>query len=513
MNSKFKNLFIAILTALVLVGIAFTSHAQYSVNVSSHGGKSTYKINNVVGDYKVEYEGDFQLSDDDKDIVAISRGGYFEISKSSFGASRKVRIESEGGQMKRRYYVGWSENDFEPEGRKWLAEVLPDLVRSTTIGAEYRVDRIYRKQGAAGLAKEVSLLQGDHVTSTYLSLIFKKELSDSDLAKLLTAAGNTISSDHYLSNVLTNFQKKYSLNAITTGPFIEAATKVGSDHYQANILISVAENSNVGDEYLEQAIKATRGINSDHYRSNALKVFVNHKKLNTKQIAAVLESADGINSGHYLSNMLIELLDEQELNSENVSQFVRVAEGIDSDVYSVNTYQALLQKQTLTNNDLEQILGAVDEIGSDTYLSNLLREMLEEKRDTPILKKLFEAAADNIGSDHYLAEVLKTAVRKQKIEGQAMDAFASAIQSISSGNYVHSVIQESRNVAWGNESLIKLINACGQIGSDHYLAQSLTTLAPQVNQSDDAVKSAYRNTAKRISSETYYGRAMKALDY
>jgi len=40
----------------------------------------------------------------------------------------------------------------------------------------------------------------------------------------------------------------------------------------------------------------------------------------------------------------------------------------------------------------------------------------------------------------------------------------------------------------------------------------LTDAAPKVKAGDAALKEAYRAAAKKIDSETYYGRAMKAIE-
>ena len=54
------------------------------MNTSNGKSKIHFSTDNN-RDFKIEYEGDIKISDDDKDIVAISRGGYIEIKKSSFG--------------------------------------------------------------------------------------------------------------------------------------------------------------------------------------------------------------------------------------------------------------------------------------------------------------------------------------------------------------------------------------------------------------------------------------------
>ena len=50
------------------------------------------------------------------------------------------------------------------------------------------------------------------------------------------------------------------------------------------------------------------------------------------------------------------------------------------------------------------------------------------------------------------------------------------------------------------------------INSDNYLTDVLVNLAGSVNASGSSAKAAYKEAAKSISSEHYYGRVMKALN-
>jgi hypothetical protein len=60
--------------------------------------------------------------------------------------------------------------------------------------------------------------------------------------------------------------------------------------------------------------------------------------------------------------------------------------------------------------------------------------------------------------------------------------------------------------------LIVLLGAAENIDSDSYLSGVLVDVADQVRRSDDAVKEAYRKAAKKIDSESYYGRALRAIE-
>jgi hypothetical protein len=88
------------------------------------------------------------FTDDERDIKSISPGGYFKFSKTTFGNTRSVLIESSSdGTLTRTYHANRQQQPYEPEGRKWLADMLPEIIATSGIGAEERVRRIYAKKG------------------------------------------------------------------------------------------------------------------------------------------------------------------------------------------------------------------------------------------------------------------------------------------------------------------------------------------------------------------------------
>ena len=128
-------------------------------SITTNNGTHNIRVKNDSQDFNIEYEGDITISDDDRDIVAISRGGFIEIKKSRFGKRRRLVIESEGGKLIRKFFIGWSEKPYDPDGKNWLADILPDIVRSTTIGAQSRVDRFYKRGGANAVMSEIGKIK------------------------------------------------------------------------------------------------------------------------------------------------------------------------------------------------------------------------------------------------------------------------------------------------------------------------------------------------------------------
>jgi hypothetical protein len=74
------------------------------------------------------------------------------------------------------------------------------------------------------------------------------------------------------------------------------------------------------------------------------------------------------------------------------------------------------------------------------------------------------------------------------------------------------VLETASSHSLNKSQLIEICKAAQNIDSDHYLTTVLTGIASQVKNSDNEVKDAYRQAAKRIDSETYYGRALRAIE-
>jgi hypothetical protein len=92
---------------------------------------------------------------------------------------------------------------------------------------------------------------------------------------------------------------------------------------------------------------------------------------------------------------------------------------------------------------------------------------------------LMEVVSGN-GSDHYMSVFLQTALERPTLSKQ---------------------------------NILSVLQATAKIGSDHYITEVLTDVAPKIKAMNDAsLREAYRSAARRIDSETYYGRAARAIE-
>jgi len=225
---------------LMGVALATTGQPEKTTIYASRGdAKTTYRTSDGLNSFNIEIRGTIEVSDDDRDISSMSHDGYFEVTKTSFGSRRTIKITREGSVLIKRYYEGRTEINFDPEGRKWLAEILPEVVRTTTIAAESRVNRFYSKGGTQAVLTEIDAIKSDHVKSYYARMLMKKPVLEKDYATLIHKVTGNMHSDHYISEFLQDNLHKFLRNKEATEAAFAATDKMGSDHYKTQIIKEV----------------------------------------------------------------------------------------------------------------------------------------------------------------------------------------------------------------------------------------------------------------------------------
>lgn len=448
MTKLFNNQkhFFSLLFLAFLLAMPINSYAQTNTRISNNNGKSRINISNDGKDFKIEYEGDITLSNDDKDIVAISSGGFIEIERSSFGNRRRIVIESDrNGNLIKKYYEGRTEKDFIPEGQKWLAEVLQDIVRTTTIGAEGRVDRFYNNGGANSVLSEIKMIESDYVKAAYFELLLEKNLSNSELVNTIDTAGDDIESDHYLASILTSNQKAFLSNNQTISAYIKAA----------------------------------KGLESDHYMTNVLKQVINDKSITDDQLDALLVISEDVSSDHYLTQILIEVMDNRELNTQNVSRIISLSKSIESDHYKTQVLKKVIEDNGLSSDAYNAFLGTINDIQSDHYITEVINTLMSKKLDasTNSLNNLLDIIASSVQSDHYAASIYKELANQNLTEAQLI-ATLNSLTHIQSDHSMSQALLAFANKVKNSSERVKSAyrTATKSIGSETYYGRTIKAI-------------------------------------
>jgi hypothetical protein len=463
-------------------GQSLTIHDENSYNSKLSSGKHrTTKITfGGLKSFDVEYRGEIEVNATDTDITSIAPGGYFEVSKTTFGSKRSIVIEPSAGKLVKEYYEGRSKVAWEPEGRKWLEEILPDLVRSTGIAAKSRINRYFKEGGVNAVMNEISRLESSYVQSIYGKLLFQKPgLTDNDLISAISQLSRDISSSYYLSQLLEDTSDKFLSKENTREAYFDAVAKIDSDYYKSQVLRKAFTGTSPSDAVMSKIMYATSEIGSDYYQSEVLSELLSMRNLSPNALDQIIKATGSIGSDYYQSQVLSKAMKKDELSAE--------------------AFNSLMEN--------------VSEIGSDYYMSQVFSDMLDSRMEEKTLTNMIKLLNRNMDSDYYLSSVLSKMMREQKIEANTMAALSEAIADMSSSTYAAEIIKDaSRADRIEKNTLIALLQAAGEIDSDYYLSEALTSLADHVRASDDEVKKAYREAARKIGSDTYYGRAVKAID-
>jgi hypothetical protein len=456
---------------------AFGQSESTTVFASDKGSKMTYKNSDGFNSFKIEVRGTIEVSDDDRDIKSMSADGYLEITKTTFGSKRTIKISAQGNTIKREYFEGRSPVTYEPEGRKWLSEILPEVVRTTTVAAESRVNRFYRKGGVQAVLTEINVLEGDYLKAHYANLLMKLPVQVKDYATIITKVSIDLDSDHYLTEFLDNNLSKFMKSNESINALFTATNKMESDHYKTQVITAALRVQPVSLESVKLIMASVSKMESDHYKTEVLTTVMRHPNLTDPILAEMVNVSKTIESDHYRTIVLTNAL-ERNLSASSYQLVIESVKGIESDHYKTQVIKSMLVKP-LDSQVLSNLLSITSSIESDHYRSEVLTDLLKKKDlKEEDFKKLVEYCT-TMDSDHYKSQVLQAALSTPQLT---------------------------------DGKLIAVINAAAQIDSDHYITEVLVDAAPEVKSASASVKDAYRAAARNIDSETYYGRSLRAIE-
>jgi len=466
----------SICKVLIILTIPFLAHAQQSVNINSSSNKTKIEVNRNGDKFSLEYEGEVELTPDDKDVLSISKGGFMEIKKSAFGSRRRIFIEPEGGNLVRKYYVGSKETSFNPEGKKWLAEILLEVVRSSTLGAEKRINRIYEDGGAEAVLNEIEEIQSDFVKSRYLDLLAKNDLTSKEVLKVLEAVDN-----------------------------------VHSDHHKAELLMGDMHKYLNDDASLHAYINATGAINSDHHKANVLKNMVRAIDISDAKLGSLFEITNDIDSDHHKADILFELMDTKDLSDESIELLIATTDDINSDHHKAEVLRMALKTEDIDDQAYDIFLNSVTDVNSDHHKANILIDLLDSDLQPNNLSGINLLVGRDINSDHHKAEVLKKLIRNHDIDDESIETLIRSIKSINSDHHTGEVMHELSLKELSESQLIRAIRVIPLIQSDHTIVESLTSFAPAIRDSTLEAKRAYRESVKYLNSDASQERLLRLI--
>ena len=347
------------------------NRSSSSITRSSNSSSSKFVSQNNNQKLNIEFNGDIAIGADEKSISSISRGGYLKIEKTTFGNSRSLFVSGSGTDLTYDYKEGGTQKPFEPNGRAWLAEILPEMLNSTTLGSSERVNRHYARGGAKSVLDLLDKMESDHVKTHYLSLLLEKSLNPNEISMVIDKTTSNLDSDHYKTEVYKKIDPS-SFSGIDQ--LRKAVASLDSDHFKAELLKPIFSKSLVKGEG-QKSVELINMVDSDHFKSEIAKT-----------------------------------IDFSQLNNQELKFMVdQVVSNIDSDHFKSEVLKYIFQKGNMNDDRAIIVIAGVKNVDSDHFNAEILKYICQKQNSEKVKTQIRATAKEVIDSSHFLGEVMKCA--------------------------------------------------------------------------------------------------------
>jgi hypothetical protein len=335
------------------------------------------------GDHSLEIraKGGLEFTDDDSDVKSMARDGYLMIEERRGSMSRRLEVSpGADAEPQRMFFVRGQAHAFDQEGRSWLAEVLPDVIRNTAIGAPARVRRIYKQRGADGVLNEISLIKSDGAKRIYFrELLGIGNLGVATLRKTARQVAREISSDGEKAVLLIETADLYLGDKAIAPDYFEAVGSISSDGEHRRVLSAILKKS-PDTENILRALKSARAISSDGEKANLLiqhsVVFLEHPT----SLPSLFDVINSISSDGEHARVLSSLLKRNALGKENLMRVLRSTERISSDGEKANVLISAARIYASDASALSAIADVTKTISSDSERQRVLKTIARQGR-------------------------------------------------------------------------------------------------------------------------------------
>jgi len=355
--------------------------------------------------------GEFKFNEDYTDIGSVASGAQVVVEVDYGAHDRRLTIRPGNERI---YKVDGDVRPFDADAKRWLTETITHLLRRTGYQAEERARWILDKRGIQGLVDEFGELQGDYTRRIYYQAAIESgKLDAAGYERLVTLAGQTISSDYEL----------------------------------AELLIAVSKTQPLTERMQAGFVTAAQSISSDYERHRVLKAALSRPGLTPAIQASMLDAAGDISSDYELATLLIELNTARRIDDAVWPAYFKAANSLQSDYEHRRVLDAVVSREGTSPRILADVLRSAKAISSDYELAELLTEVGGAYVLDDVLRPAFFEAASTLNSDYEHGRALGSVLRGEVTRAVALGVLESA-KSISSDHELSelliAVIRRSR---------------------------------------------------------------------
>ncbi len=379
---------------------------------------------------EVKYDGAVEFADDDSDVKTLSPGGMLRIREGRSGSSRTVEFQSDAsGTIRRRYWEGTSEKPFDPDGRAWLSQALPRIIRQTAIGAPGRVARILKAKGPTGVLAEISLIEGSWGKRVYFGELLKSPgLDSATVRQALDQAGRQIDSDFELASLLIA-SDRLVVDDATRRAYFDAARTIQSDFEMRRVYSSALKRGPVSPEILAGVLDASTAIESDFEEAELLLQIAQLQPLDARTRAPFLKALGTIDSD-FECRRVVSAVVRADPSPETLATMLDPSIAIDSDFEQASFLIDVAKSQAIDGALRAPFFKGVDSINSSFERGRVLQTVMKRGSLSPETVVAVLRSAQDMGSSHETSQVLMAVATTQPISGEARQLYISTAERL-----------------------------------------------------------------------------------
>ena len=395
------------------------------------------KWNKGDSEFGAELVGDVHLSDDDRSVHSISRGGRFVVQEKRGSAKRRLEATSDrDGNVTQTIYEN-SKADRLGDVDEWTASALLAVARRTGIDAGRRVDQVLEKGGVDAVFEEIEEIDSGHVRGIYFrEMIARGDLSKDELIRTVRAIGDDIKSDGDKTRVLLDICDYYVEDVEVTRAFFETSKTIRSSGDRTRLLINVLDRPGLDDSVAVLALGAAAGIKSDGDKTRILIGAAERFSIEGEAHDAYMDVLNSIRSSGDRSRVLIAIARGADSSPEVVNDILRATKDVRSDGDKARVLVRVLDEATIEAESADLFFETTNSIRSDGDHARVLTYLVNQGDMDVIVQRGLLESASRIRSDGDAARVLTAFANRYGVDDEIVEDFERAADSISSqGDY------------------------------------------------------------------------------
>lgn len=349
---------------------------------------------------KVEWDGRFELTDDERGIKRIRRGGEINIRTEDHDGRRRIRMENDRGDIETTYWVDGRRADMDAAGEEWLAGTIQKLVRHTAIDIENRVER-YLDQGGTKLAfQKFDELETDYVRRAFAVVLVEEARLDRGETKKLFKALKVIDSDYELRLVLSVMLDEGLITKDTLNDALGLTSSIESDYELRLVLTPMLEEFAFDDRNMKQVLERAQTIESDYELRLLLASAMDSGRLSDANQKLLVKAATSIESDYELRLVIGQFADEADMDAELTKDLLNTIQRIDSDYEKRLALSSVIDEGEMTDDNWLLAIDVASKIDGDYEKRLVLSQIKDDMPSDSKIQSAFWEAAETISGDY-----------------------------------------------------------------------------------------------------------------